>query len=211
LGGINSSDPKGYRMQEITDYKADLNRRYWEYQKSRFPAWGKYFDCPYSPDERPPVFLTGDAWRNVIINPKATDSDKDRLLALVLKPYRHKWFRSMNSSQALAQSVLGNLAVYDLFHRLAELECDEGESLLGKAKVSSDNFAMEYEVKHLGEPRPTSLDGYFFNGYRVAIECKFTEFEVGTCSRPRLSPKASNVSIATVTIPVKDQEENDAH
>jgi hypothetical protein len=51
---------------------------------------------------------------------------------------------------------------------------------------------MEREVKHLGEPRSTSFDGFIDGGYRVSIECKFTEFEVGTCSRPHLSPNASN-------------------
>jgi len=45
---------------------------------------------------------------------------------------------------------------------------------------------MEHKLNHLGEPRPTSLDGYISGNYRVAIECKFTEPEVGTCSRPRL-------------------------
>ncbi|TET51218.1 MAG: hypothetical protein E3J64_07250 [Anaerolineales bacterium] len=51
---------------------------------------------------------------------------------------------------------------------------------------------MEYHVDCLGEPRPTSLDGYFDGDYRVAIECKFTETDVGSCSRPRLKPGDSN-------------------
>jgi hypothetical protein len=50
---------------------------------------------------------------------------------------------------------------------------------------------MEFDVDYLGEPRPTSLDGYFCEGYKVAIECKFTEIEVGTCSRPRSSRTSS--------------------
>ena len=37
----------------------------------------------------------------------------------------------MNSSQALAQSVFGDLAIYDLLGCLDELQSDEGEPLLG--------------------------------------------------------------------------------
>ena len=51
---------------------------------------------------------------------------------------------------------------------------------------------MEFKIDYLGEPRRTSLDGYIGGNYRVAIECKFTETEVGTCSRPCLTPAASN-------------------
>jgi hypothetical protein len=42
---------------------------------------------------------------------------------------------------------------------------------------------MEHKIDFLGEPRQTSLDGYISGNYRIAIECKFTEAEVGTCSR----------------------------
>lgn len=176
----------------MKDYKADLNRRYWEYQESHFPDWQGFFELPYGQDGRPPVFLTGEAWRNVVINPQASQPEINRLLALIPESDRHKWFRSMNSSQALAQSVFGGLAVYGLLDCLTELQGDDGETLLGKAQVTSDNFAMEFKVDCLREPRRTSLDGYISGGYRVAMECKFTEAEVGTCSRPRLTPRDSH-------------------
>ena len=98
----------------------------------------------------------------------------------------------MNSSQALAQSVLGNLFVYNSLYYLSELKDDEGQDLFGKAQISSDNFEMEYKVNYLGEPRSTSLDGYVSGDYRIAIECKFTEAEVGPCSRPQIPPTESN-------------------
>lgn len=176
----------------MTDYKADLNQRYWEYQKNQFADQQKHFERPYAQDGRPPVFLPDEAWRNVIIAPHASQSEISRLLALVPEPDRHKWFRSMNSSQALAQSIFGNLAIYGYLHCLTELQDDDGKPLLGGVKVSSWNFEMEFKVTYLGEPRPTSLDIYISNGYRVAIECKFTETKVGTCSRPRLAPSESN-------------------
>jgi hypothetical protein len=175
----------------MTDYRADLNRRYWEFQKSQLPIWEMFFERPNVDDRRPPVFLKHEEWRNVVFDPQASQKERDKLLALIPKPARHQWFGSMNSSQALAQSVLGNLAVHGHLDCLTELHCDEGESLLCEANVSPDNFAMEFDVDHLGEPRPTSLDGYFCEGYRVAIECKFTEPEVGICSRPGSSRTSS--------------------
>ena len=56
---------------------------------------------------------------------------------------------------------------------------------------------MEYKIDYLGEPRRTSLDSYISGDYRIAIECKFTEAEVGSCSRPRLKPTDSNYESGT--------------
>jgi len=179
-------------MAEMLDYRDHLNQRYWAYQESRFPVWEKYFDRPNAQNVRPPVFLPREASQNVIVDPDAGPQDNGRFLALVPEGERHKWFRSMNSSQALAQSVLGNLAIHGLLQHLAELDADEGNALLGNAQLSIDNFAMEFKIDHLREPRRTSLDGYVSGEYRVAIECKFTEPEVGSCSRPRLTPANSN-------------------
>jgi len=173
-------------------YKAELNQRYWDYQKTQFPEWQKFFDQPQSQEIRPPVFRRDEAWRNIIVKPDAHQPEIDRLLALVPDFERHKWFRSMNSSQTLAQSILGNLAVYGLLSSLNELRDDNGLALFGKTPVLADDFAMEFKIDYLGEPRRTSLDGYIGGDYRVAIECKFTEAEVGTCSRPRLTPADSN-------------------
>lgn len=173
-------------------YKAELNQRYWEYQESQFPVWQKFFDCPRAPGIRPPVFRIKEAWRNVIARPNASKQEVERLLALLPESARQRWFRSMNSSQALAQSVLGNLAIHRCLSSLTELQDDDGIALLGKAQALSDNFVMEFNVDYLEEPRRTSLDGYLGGDYRVAVECKFTESEVGTCSRPRLKPANSN-------------------
>ena len=170
-------------------YKAELNQRYWEYQESQFPVW-QLFDPLHSQGMGPPVFRSSEAWLNVIVNPNANQQEIDRVLALVPKGDRHKWFRSMNSSQALAQSVLGNLWIDGSLSSLSELQDDGGRALFGDAQVSPDNFAMEFKLDYLGEPRPTSLDGYIRGDYRVAIECKLTEADFGTCSRPRLTPAA---------------------
>jgi hypothetical protein len=97
---------------QVIAYKTELNQRYWEYQAAHFPVWEKFFDRPKAQDRRPPVFQREEAWRNVIVSPNASPQEIKRLLAFVPVGERHKWFGSMNSSQALAQSVFGNLAVY---------------------------------------------------------------------------------------------------
>jgi len=192
VAGIRDKVASENSLVPISNYKADLVQRYWDYQQSHFPDWEKFFECPRALDNRPPVFLRKEAWRNLIINPGASQSEIKCLLSLIPEPYRHKWFRSMNSSQALAQSILGNLTINRSLECLEELKDDDGHALLGKAQVSADSFSMEKKIEHLGEPRSTSLDGYFAGRYQIAIECKFTETEVGNCSRPRLEPSASN-------------------
>jgi hypothetical protein len=177
---------------KIKNYKADLIRRYWEYQRLQFPDWEKYLDRPFAQNDRPPVFLVQDAWRNIIINPNSSEEEKVALLQLIPEGEHHKWFRSMNSSQALTLSILGNLAIHNFIDCLSELKDDEGDELFGPAKITSNSFSLEYKINYLGEHRQTSLDGYISGNYRVAIECKFTETEVGTCSRPRLTTADSN-------------------
>jgi hypothetical protein len=176
--------------KEYNKYREELIRRYWEYRNSRFQNQDDFFDRKNPQSKRPPVFVTQHALKNVIMNPHATKDEINKLINIQRK--WHQWFRSMNSSQALAQSVLGNLVVYDNIDILSEIKEDFGLPLIGKAKISSDNFLMEHEIHHLGEPRSTSLDGFFDGDYQVAIECKFTEEEIGPCSRPNLKPSASN-------------------
>ena len=183
-------------VANTTLYKTDLKKRYWQYR----PEWGRYFDRLESEGIRPPVFYRGESWRNVIVNPNGGQQEFDRLLSMVPDPERHKWFGSMNSSQALAQSVFGNMAIYDFLGSLTDILDDDGIALFGKSQLSSDNFVMERKIDHLNEPRRTSLDGYINGDYQVAIECKFTEPEIGTCSRPRLKPENSEYCDGTYAL-----------
>ena len=173
-------------IQAVENYKEGLYKRYWEYRNSHFSNEQSYFDHQYAPDGRPPVFIPSESLQNIIFNPEATQQEKHDLIALVPDGERHKWFRSMSSSQALAQSILGNLKIYDALRILSELKDDDGLDFFDKTQISSGNFEMEYKVDYLREPRPTSLDGYFSGDYQIAIECKLSETEFGTCSRPGL-------------------------
>jgi hypothetical protein len=185
-----------------TYYKEDLYKGYWEYRNSHFSNEQRYFDRPSPSDVRPPVFIPSESWRNIIINPAANHQEIHDLLALVPEGERHKWFRSMSSSQALTQSILGNLKIFNAMHILSELkdEDDEELDLFGNVHISANMFRMEYKVDYLGEPRPTSLDGYILGDYQIAIECKLSETEFGTCSRPRLKRTESEYCDGKFTI-----------
>ena len=179
-------------MSKSKTFKEDLNRRYWEYHDAQFSNDPGYFERQYAPNGRPPVFVREESWRNVIFDTLANKDETKRLLELRHDGERNRWYGSMNSSQALAHSVLGNLAAHNLLHHLSNVKSDEGNELFGNATLVSDEFSMEHKINYLGEPRSTSLDGYIAGKYQIAIECKFTESELGSCSRPKLTRANSN-------------------
>ena len=179
-------------MSTYSGYRKNMIHRFWIYQNETFSDREEYFEKPFNPDGRPPVFQKKVADCNVIINPNGYSQKRKLLLNEIPPKERLRWFRSMSSSQAVAQSILGNLKTYDRLHYLSELTDDAGLPLMSAARLSEENFYMEYAVDYLNEPRRTSLDGFISGDYQVAIECKLLEPEVGTCSRPRLGKKDSN-------------------
>jgi hypothetical protein len=138
-------------------------------------------------DLRPPVFKRQFRCQNVLVN------DNDRKAGAVLGEIedkdRHLQFGSMKSSQALAQSVFGNLKDYGKLHLLDALLTDDGRPLLISGPL--EKCSMEHEIDYLGElpGRTTNVDVYLESAYRVAVECKLSEAGIGSCSRPRLTPK----------------------
>jgi hypothetical protein len=75
------------------------------YAHERFDA--ALFETGGDP-HRPPVFLAGHATSNLLLPP---DADLvSSVVKMVPVAARHRWFRSMKSSQALTQSVFGALA-----------------------------------------------------------------------------------------------------
>jgi hypothetical protein len=135
---------------------------------------------------RPPVLDREYAEMNVLVSPDGAQAEQIR--SAIAPPQRHRHFTSLRSSQALAQSVFGAIAAADRLDVLVNLTAE-----CGRPAFFSDHkgwtLELEHEVDVLGEPRPTSVDVLMSsNNRRVAVECKFTEAEFGTCSRPRLRP-----------------------
>jgi hypothetical protein len=178
-------------MSKYNDYKKSLEAGFRAYRE---PINGsKEFDenmiDPKHGLGHQPVFKREDANKNIIVNGAATEEEKRRLFSLVPGRKRHKWFRSMKSSQALALSFFGNLVIYGNLEWLSDLKSDDdnndGPPAFGQADLSPYNFSMEHEVAMLDERRPTSLDVFISGRYRVAVECKLSEEVFGNCTRPR--------------------------
>lgn len=176
-------------LRTYTSYKNKLLHRYWEYQKENYPDWERFFAHPQGLYSRPPVFLRSESWRNVIFDPNVSKTDINDLLRLLPKSEMHKWFRSMNSSQALGLSIFGNLVMHDSISIISDLKDDQDKLLFKDFSIYSGNFHFEQKIEYLGEPKPTSVDGFIPGKKQIALEFKFIESEIGPCSRPRVSKR----------------------
>jgi hypothetical protein len=176
----------------MSEYLDTLVSRFWDYQQKVLPIWEDYFDQPKKFNRRPPVFLKNKADYNILMEPGISSKIKMIIKNQIPPQSRHKWFGSMKSSQALAQSVFANLKEYEKLHYLEEITCDYGDPLFENGEITSDNFFMEYDINFLNEPRRTNLDCFISGQYKIAIECKLTESGFGNCSRQRLKKEDSN-------------------
>jgi restriction endonuclease-like protein len=185
---IQSGDASGSPLgdKDQTTYMAELLDVMWGYRASRFAGEEGVFDRPAPSKMRPPVFQRGEDGHNVIVKDGAEAAINQAVIAATPVESRHRWFRSMKSSQALTQSVFGNLIHHGKLPLLAGLRTEDGETAFFDEAPGADGAKLEYEVEHLGEPRSTSVDLLFEAPTRVAVECKFTEWEVGSCSRPMM-------------------------
>jgi hypothetical protein len=186
------SDPKGVKKMiksldesSYESYRNNLIHRYWVYQEKYFHPWDEYFDRENNNYQRPPVFL--DAQKNIIIDPDSTEADNEPLFKIIDKSEHHRWFHSMNSSQALALSIFGNLRLSNQLGILSNLMCDEGSPIFETENFVPVQIEMEKKINYLGERRSTSVDVFLSGDYQIAIECKFTEQEVGPCYHPRIA------------------------
>ena len=180
-------------------YQDRLRAAFWRYREEQFAGADDLFDDQYQPGGvQPPVFKPEHTHRNVLLRPRATRDEIETVLAAIPDGAHHKWFRSMASSQALAQSVFANLKYHNKLGLLADLRGEDSLPPFPSGLVrpryawAVPQLELEYEVNYLDEPRPTSVDALFDGQYRVAVECKLSESEVGSCSRPRLGPSDSN-------------------
>lgn len=169
-------------------FKDWLVSNFWQYTENRQLIG--YLDGS-TDQKRPPVFAKSNETRNIIYSPSCSAAQRAMLLNVIPARKRQKWFRSMNSSQALAQSVFGNLMVHSRIDLLCSIRSEDGEPLIRKDPIHCE---LEFEIDYLSEPRPTSIDVFFnyFDGYRVAFECKLIESGIGLCSRPDLTSKDAN-------------------
>ena len=87
---------------EPNTYQDRLRLGFWRYRDERFAGAEDLFDPRYQPGgTQPPVFKTEHAHRNVLVRPDAGQDEIDAVWSAIPDGMRHKWFRSMASSQAL--------------------------------------------------------------------------------------------------------------
>ena len=170
-------------------YTRTLQRGFTLYRQESFPNLDHLFEA--RPKAGPVVFVAEHADENLLIPPLLDAVRRQQIKGIVPAALRHQWFRSMQSSQALAQSVFGTIAVTGQISVLAGIAAEDGSPAFGP---DADGMRLELEktISTLNEPRPTSIDVWLEGRYRVAIECKFAETGFGLCSRPRLRPRDNN-------------------
>ena len=130
---------------------------------------------------RPPVFARDLESKNVLVPPSRKRAADIR--AAIPVSQRHRWFSSMRSSQALAQSIFAAIRAFDRLDLLEGISTERGRPAFFDHQQGW-MLSFEHAVSGLNEPRPTNVDVLLSRpGQRVAIECKFLEDEFGTCSR----------------------------
>ena len=169
-------------MARYTDYQKALLQTLWawadQYHRGELDG-GKR-------EGRPPVLADRFASRSILVPQSGSKAHK--IQAAIPERERHRWFTSLKSSQALAQSVFGAIYAFDRLDLLQDVSAECGRPAFFQ-DLHGSSLEFEHEVRCLGEPRPTSIDVLLHRPQgRVAIECKFAEREFGTCSRPRLRP-----------------------
>lgn len=172
-------------MSTYDDYISSLIQQFWNYVDSEPGELAEQLDSTRRDAKRPPVFRKSEVIWNILISPDATQEIRLAVEATLPGNERHRHFGSMRSSQALAQSVFGNLIALGKVDALKELKSDEDLPAFFD-DIDDATLQLEHAVDHLDEPRPTSIDLWVKGSRRVAVECKLTEPDFGTCSRTRL-------------------------
>jgi hypothetical protein len=174
-------------MGDYNEYLVDLVDRFWRYRDTRFANDQDIFDERDRRDMRPPVFSVSNEERNVIVDPQLSQVEACQVRRKLPPGEMHRWFRSMKSSQALAQSIFANLGAMKLCSALQMVTTDEGCHPFQGISADGSSLTLERSVTALGERRSTSIDISVHGPLNVAIECKLAEGDVGHCSRPKLS------------------------
>jgi len=172
-------------------YLEMLANQFWHYHSKTFPEQADLFDRSRRDklnESRPPVFTKAAAIHNVLVDGTLDRNGRNVVLTAIPVWERHRWFRSMRSSQALAQSVFGNLKAKRMSSVLHSVESEEGTRPFDFGD-EEPSLELEKVAHDLGEAEghETKVDVYMKSGRRrLAIECKLTEATVGCCSRPKL-------------------------
>jgi hypothetical protein len=163
-----------------------LRTTFCSYRSFRFVGQDYLFEP--RPEGDATVFRKAYVDSNVLVPPTAAPAERQRIIQRLPKTKRHKHFGSMQSSQALAQSIFGTITVLDRISLLSAVLAEDGRLAFGP-DLHGATLELEKSILTLGEraDRSTSVDVWIDSNYRVAIECKLGEAYFGQCSRPSLT------------------------
>ena len=133
-------------MGAYNDYLSAVVDRFWAYAEREFGDRPELFERSERSPKRSPVFGVGAAEHNLLYPPRAEPKLRHAIVTSLHTSERHRHFASMRSSQALAQSVFGSLAVLGKAGVLAGLSSDDELPTVR----SGVTVQMEYRVEHLG-------------------------------------------------------------
>jgi hypothetical protein len=173
----------------VAKYARTLQRGFSSYREEHYPNMDHMFE--ERPKSGPVVFVADHADENLLVPPLLDPAQRQQFIGLVPASQRHQWFRSMQSSQALAQSVFGTIAMSGQTACLSAIATEDGLPAFGPVAAGTP-LELEKTISTLNEPRPTSVDVWLGSASRVAVECKFAETDFGQCSRPKLRPRDNN-------------------
>lgn len=171
---------------KMTGYLIGLRKGFREYRDANFPsAQSNLFER--RAEGGAVVFKREHRDRNLMIPPPCSISERADIVSRISRSKRHRHFGSMQSSQALAQSVFGTIDVLGRLPKLSTIRAEDGRPAFSST-LSQTKLELEKDIDTLGEQsgRSTSVDVWFDGPYRIAVECKLAEPKFGTCSRTRL-------------------------
>jgi len=154
---------------ETITYIAELQRNFSKYRDSRFRGLDNLFEAHKSGAV---VFKPDQVEHNLLI-PPCTEEERGQIVRKIQPAKRHKHFGSMQSSQALAQSVFGTIEVLNRLPLLSSVKSEDGLPAFGPT-LNQTKLYFEKEVQTLGElaQHETQVDVCFEGSYCVALECK---------------------------------------
>ena len=103
-------------------YIVGLRKNFSEYRKISFAGQDNLFENRVDGDAV--VFKREFSERNLII-PQCSALERAQIIEKIPRAKRHKHFGSMQSSQALTQSVFGAIEVFNLLHLMSLLRIQE--------------------------------------------------------------------------------------
>jgi len=139
------------------DYIRALIHQSWDYAESESLVERGLLDSGDRSSKRPPVFRKSFDFNNILIAPDADDEFRNAIISSLSADEKHRHFASMRSSQALAQSMFGKLAIHGKMKLLDGLMSDEGLPAFGKG-LDQASLQLEFNANHLGGVSPEAFE-----------------------------------------------------